>query len=77
MNGSYEDVPRWLIPQPAILQPFRQITNKHVEETRPSKHDDFCSRVIRDAVRPSEQACCMALARQNTVDPLLGNLLET
>jgi hypothetical protein len=33
--------------------------------------------VIRDAVRPSEKACCIALARQNTVDPLLGNLLET
>ena len=24
MNGSCEDVPRWLILEPAILQPFRQ-----------------------------------------------------
>jgi hypothetical protein len=56
---------------------FSQITNKRVSQTRPSKRGDFCSRMIRDAVRPSEKACCMALAWQNTVDPLLGNLLET
>jgi hypothetical protein len=63
--------------RPQYAQPFRQLTNKHVSQTRPSKRGDFCSRVIRDAVRPSEKACCIALARQNTVDPLLGNQLET